>query len=135
MIEDTGLLSGVRVLDLSVWRPGPYTTQLLAEIGADVLKVEPPGGDPMRGYPELFVSINANKRSIVLDLKRDVDRARALELAADADVVVEGFRPGVATRLGMDYEDVRTVAPSIVYCSLSGLVLTGVLCVVRGVVI
>jgi len=125
VIEDTGLLSGVRVLDLSVWRPGPYTTQLLAEIGADVLKVEPPGGDPMRGYPELFASINANKRSIVLDLKRDVDRARALELAADADVVVEGFRPGVATRLGMDYEDVRTVAPSIVYCSLSGLGQTG----------
>ncbi len=76
MAEDTGLLSGVRVLDLSVWRPGPYATQLLAEIGADVLKVEPPGGDPMRSYPELFASLNANKRSVVLDLKRDDDRGR-----------------------------------------------------------
>jgi crotonobetainyl-CoA:carnitine CoA-transferase CaiB-like acyl-CoA transferase len=79
----------------------------------------------MRSYPELFASINANKRSIVLDLKRDEDRARALELAADADVVVEGFRPGVAARLGMGYDDVCAVAPSIVYCSLSGLGQTG----------
>src|SRR2546429_6031418 len=102
---DTGLLSGVRVLDLSVWRPGPYATQLLAEIGADVLKVEPPGGDPMRQYPELFLSLNANKRSIVLDLKDPADRARALELAAEADVVVEGFRPGVTDRLGVGYAE------------------------------
>src|SRR2546429_2137077 len=118
---DTGLLSGVRVLDLSVWRPGPYATQLLAEIGADVLRVEPPGGDPMRGYRDLFASLNANKRSIVLDLKRDDDHRRALELAADADVLVEGFRPGVAARLGVGYEGVCAVAPSIVYCSVSGM--------------
>src|SRR3954469_23209857 len=101
-----GLLSGVRVFDLSVWRPGPYATQLLAEIGADVLKVEPPRGDPMRSYPELFTSWNANKRGIVLDLKQPDDRVRVLALAADADVVVEGFRPGVAARLGVSYEDV-----------------------------
>jgi crotonobetainyl-CoA:carnitine CoA-transferase CaiB-like acyl-CoA transferase len=118
---NTGLLDGVRVLDLSVWRPGPYATQLLAEIGADVLKVEPPGGDPMRSYPELFASLNANKRSIVLDLKRDDDHVRVLGLAADADVVVEGFRPGVAARLGVSYDEVRAVAPSIVYCSVSGM--------------
>jgi crotonobetainyl-CoA:carnitine CoA-transferase CaiB-like acyl-CoA transferase len=122
---DGGLLHGLRVLDLSVWRPGPYATQLLAEIGADVLKVEPPGGDPMRGYPELFVSLNANKRSVVLDLKQDGDRRRALDLAADADVLVEGFRPGVAARLGMGYDDVAAVAPSIVYCSVSGMGQTG----------
>jgi crotonobetainyl-CoA:carnitine CoA-transferase CaiB-like acyl-CoA transferase len=122
---DTNLLSGLRVLDLSVWRPGPYATQLLAEIGADVLKVEPPGGDPMRSYPELFASLNANKRSIVLDLKRDDDLGRALELAADADVLVEGFRPGVADRLGVGYSGVRAVAPSIVYCSVSGMGQTG----------
>src|SRR2546423_6913260 len=85
-----GLLSGLRVLDFSVWRPGPYATQLLAEIGADVLKVEPPGGDPMRAYPGLFAALSANKRSIVLDLKDAADRARALELAATADVVIEG---------------------------------------------
>ena len=96
-----GLLAGVRVLDLSIWRPGPYATQLLAEMGAEVIKVEPPGGDPMRVYPELFASLNADKRSIVLDLKSEDGRARALELAAEADVVIEGFRPGVAARLGV----------------------------------
>ncbi len=116
-----GLLDGLRVLDLSVWRPGPYATQLLAEVGADVLKVEPPGGDPMRAYPELFQSLHANKRSLVLDLKDDGDRARALELACDADVVIEGFRPGVVARLGMAYEVVRERNPSVVYCSLSGM--------------
>jgi len=116
-----GLLSGLRVLDLSVWRPGPYATQLLAEIDADVIKVEPPGGDPMRTYPELFASLSANKRSIVLDLKQDADRARALELAAAADVVIEGFRPGVVARLGVAYEHVRAVNHAIVYCSLSGM--------------
>ena len=120
-----GLLAGVRVLDLSVWRPGPYATQLLAEIGADVLKVEPPGGDPMRAYPDLFVSLSANKRSIVLDLKQDADRARALELARSADVVIEGFRPGVVGRLGVGYDDVRPLNPAIVYCSLSGMGQTG----------
>src|SRR3954468_10366489 len=98
-----GLLAGLRVLDLSVWRPGPYATQLLAEIGADVLKVEPPGGDPMRAYPGLFTALSANKRSIVLNLKDEGDRAHALELAATADVVIEGFRPGVAARLGVAY--------------------------------
>ena len=121
MTSTGGLLSGLRVLDLSVWRPGPYATQLLAEIGADVLKVEPPGGDPMRSYPGLFASLNANKRSIVLNLKDDTDRERALQLAANADVVIEGFRPGVVARLGVGYDDVRTVNPSIVYCSLSGM--------------
>src|SRR5438132_8978133 len=104
-----GHLAGLRVLDLSIWRPGPYATQLLAEIGADVLKVEPPGGDPMRQYPELFASLNANKRSIVLDLKDSAGRARALDLSADADVVIEGFRPGVTDRLGVGYAEVRAV--------------------------
>src|SRR5262245_3088395 len=73
-----GLLSGIRVLDLTIWRPGPYATQLLAEMGADVLKVEPPGGDPMRIYRELFAGLHGGKRSVVLDLKTDADRARAL---------------------------------------------------------
>lgn len=118
---DAGLLSGVRVLDFTIWRPGPYATQLLAELGADVLKIEPPGGDPMRAYPGLFASLSANKRSLVLDLKTEADRARALELAADADVVIEGFRPGVAARLGVGYEHVQAVNPTVVYCSLSGL--------------
>ncbi|HZQ83573.1 MAG TPA: CoA transferase [Acidimicrobiales bacterium] len=116
-----GLLAGVRVLDLSLWRPGPYATQLLAELGADVLKIEPPAGDPMRAYPSLFASLNVNKRSIVLDLKTAADCDRALELAADADVVVEGYRPGVADRLGVGYDHVHAVNPSVVYCSVSGM--------------
>jgi crotonobetainyl-CoA:carnitine CoA-transferase CaiB-like acyl-CoA transferase len=116
----TAPLSGIRVLDLSIWRPGPYATSLLCALGADVLKVEPPGGDPMRGYPGLFEEINAGKRSMVLDLKELDDRARARELCAEADALVEGFRPGVMTRLGLDEPAVRAVNRGIVYCSISG---------------
>lgn len=116
----TALLSGMRVLDLSIWRPGPYATSLLVALGADVLKVEPPGGDPMRQYPGLFESINAGKRSVVLDLKDGDDRARALELALEADALVEGFRPGVMARLGLDVTTVRGANPALVYCSISG---------------
>ena len=115
-----GQLDGLRVLDLTIWRPGPYATQLLAECGADVLKVEPPGGDPMRSMPDLFDILGAGKRSIVLDLKRDDDRARCLDLAAEADVFVESYRPGVADRLGVGYEAVEARNPTIVYCSVSG---------------
>ena len=125
-------LAGVTVLDLTIWRPGPYATQLLAERGADVLKVEPPGGDPMRAYPELFESLNAKKRSVTIDLKSDDGRREALSLAADVEVVIEGFRPGVVARLGVDYEAVRAVQPSIVYCSLSGMGQDGPLAGVSG---
>jgi crotonobetainyl-CoA:carnitine CoA-transferase CaiB-like acyl-CoA transferase len=131
-VNPDGLLAGVRVLDLSVWRPGPYATRLLAEMGADVIKVEPPGGDPMRAYPDLFASLHADKRSIELDLKSAEGRARVLELAAEADVVIEGFRPGVATRLGVDDAAVRAVNPSVVYCSLSGLGQSGPLALTPG---
>jgi crotonobetainyl-CoA:carnitine CoA-transferase CaiB-like acyl-CoA transferase len=110
----------MRVLDLSIWRPGPYATSLLVALGADVLKVEPPGGDPMRQYGVLFESINAGKRSVVLDLKDGDDRARALELAIEADALVEGFRPGVMARLGLDVATVREANPALVYCSISG---------------
>jgi alpha-methylacyl-CoA racemase len=120
-----GQLDGLRVLDLTIWRPGPYTTQLLAEHGADVLKVEPPGGDPMRSMPDLFDILGAGKRSIVLDLKRDEDRERCLELAAEADVFVESYRPGVADRLGVGYEAIAARNPTIVYCSVSGFGATG----------
>ena len=117
---NTALLSGLRVLDLSIWRPGPYATSLLVALGADVLKVEPPRGDPMRQYAGLFESINAGKRSIELDLKDGDDRDRALALAMEADVLVEGFRPGVMARLGMDAATVRGANPALVYCSISG---------------
>src|SRR4051812_40605554 len=116
-----GLLAGMRVLDLSVWRPMPHATQALADLGAEVLKVEPPGGDPMRGYPEIFASVARGKRSIELDLRSDSGRARALELAAEADVVCEGWRPGVAERLGMCYEQVRPLNEALIYCALAGV--------------
>jgi len=120
MPHDTRLLAGVRVLDLSIWRPGPYATSLLVALGADTLKVEPPGGDPMRHYAGLFETINSGKRSLELDLKDQGDRGRAMELACEADVVVEGFRPGVMARLGLDDATVRARNPGVVYCSISG---------------
>lgn len=116
----TGLLDGMRVLDLSVWRPMPHATQILADLGAEILKVEPPGGDPMRGYPEIFASVARGKRSIVCDLRSEQGSARARELAAEADVVCEGWRPGVADRFGLDYGTVAVGNPAVVYCSLSG---------------
>jgi crotonobetainyl-CoA:carnitine CoA-transferase CaiB-like acyl-CoA transferase len=97
-----------------------------------VVKIEPPGGDPLRAYPELFASVNANKRSVVLDLKSDAGRRRALELAAEAEVVVEGFRPGVAARLGVGYDQVRPDNPAVVYCSLSGMGQDGPLALAPG---
>ncbi|MGZ4800400.1 MAG: CaiB/BaiF CoA transferase family protein [Acidimicrobiia bacterium] len=116
----TGLLEGMRVLDLSVYRPMPHATQILADLGAEVLKVEPPGGDPMRAYPEIFASVARGKRSVVLDLRSDAGRARVHELVGQADVVCESWRPGVADRLGVGYETVVALAPSVIYCSLSG---------------
>jgi crotonobetainyl-CoA:carnitine CoA-transferase CaiB-like acyl-CoA transferase len=120
MAATTTFLSGLRVLDLSIWRPGPYATSLLVPLGADVLKVEPPGGDPMRHYAGLFDAVNAGKRSVELNLKEEAGRNRALELAKDADVLVEGFRPGVLARFGLDDAAVRARNPGIVYCSISG---------------
>ena len=127
-----GLLAGVRVLDLSIWRPGPYATQLLVEMGADVVKVEPPGGDPMRVFPTLFAVLNAGKRSAAVDLKTETGRMAVLARAGDADVVVEGFRPGVVRALGVDHDSVRRVNASIVYCSISGYGQTGPLATVPG---
>jgi crotonobetainyl-CoA:carnitine CoA-transferase CaiB-like acyl-CoA transferase len=116
----SGNLAGLRVLDLTIWRPGPYATQLLAEHGAEVLKVEPPGGDPMRSMPDLFDILGAHKRSIVLDLKTEEGRTRCLDLAAGCDVFVESYRPGVADRLGVGYDAVAARNPAVVYCSITG---------------
>ncbi|MCO5968565.1 CaiB/BaiF CoA transferase family protein [Actinoallomurus soli] len=125
-----GLLDGLRVLDLTRWRPGPYATQLLAQLGADVLKVEPPGGEPMRAFPSHFELLNRNKRSVVIDLPAGA--ARCLELAAGADVLIEGYRPGVADRLGVGHDAVRAVNPRIVYCSISGYGASGPLASLPG---
>jgi crotonobetainyl-CoA:carnitine CoA-transferase CaiB-like acyl-CoA transferase len=113
-------LDGCNVLELAPWRPGPHAGRLLADLGADVVKVEPPGGDPMRAYPHLFRELAAGKRSRVLDLKVVEDRTACRELAATAHVVLDGFRPGVADRLGVGYEALRAVQPGIVYVSVSG---------------
>lgn len=122
-------LDGVRVLDLSRLLPGPYATQLLADAGADVIKVEDTGaGDYARyGQPEtergvgrLFDAVNRGKRSVAIDLKDDRGRTAFHRLAAEADVVFETFRPGVTDRLGVGYEDVAEQNPDVIYCSLSG---------------
>ncbi len=121
-------LTGVRVLDLSTLLPGPLATLLLAEAGADVVKVERPGaGDEMRSYtPKLgnasanYAVLNRGKRAYAADLKDPAARDRVLDLAAAADVVVEQFRPGVADRLGLGYRDVNARNPAVVYCSISG---------------
>ncbi|WP_329519369.1 CaiB/BaiF CoA transferase family protein [Spirillospora sp. NBC_01491] len=126
------LLDGLRVLDLTMWRPGPYATQLLAQLGADVIKVEPPGGEPMRAFRSHFDLLNQRKRSIELNLKDDAGRDRCLELARTAEVFVEGFRPGVADRLGVGHEALRAANPALVYCSLSGYGAEGPLAHVPG---
>lgn len=114
-------LDGIVVLDLSQQLPGPYATLLLAELGARVIKIEPPQGDMARVLdPPMFRRVNAGKESVVLDLKAGTDRAELLRLAARSDVLVEGFRPGTVNRLGADYASVARVRPDIVYCSLSG---------------
>ena len=116
------MLSGVRVLDLSVTLPGPYCTLLLAHFGAEVFKVERPNaGDTMRATdPWLYENLNRGKKSVVLDLKTERGRDVIRLLARKADVVVEGFRPGVVKRFGADYDSLKAVNPKIVYCSISG---------------
>jgi crotonobetainyl-CoA:carnitine CoA-transferase CaiB-like acyl-CoA transferase len=122
-------LAGVRVVDLSRVLAGPYATMTLADLGADVVKIEQPaGGDETRtwgppfagGESAYFLSVNRGKRSVALNLKDPEGRELALELCARADVVIENFRPGGAARLGLDYEAVRKRRPDVVYCTISG---------------
>ncbi|MBP1884624.1 CaiB/BaiF CoA transferase family protein [Sinorhizobium mexicanum] len=120
-------LAGIKVLDLSRVLAGPYCTALLADLGAEVIKLEPPTGDDYRhigpfsqGESALFTLNNRGKRSVVLDLKNADDLALAEALAARVDVVVENFRPGVAARLGLGAEALRKANPRLIYCSISG---------------
>ncbi len=132
-VRDRGnLLDDLRVLDLSLWLPGHVATQLLADLGAQVLKVEPPGGDRMRPQGGQFTNFNGRKRSIVVDLKDDADRARLLELVREVEVVVENFRPSVADRLGVGFDALRAVNPAIVMCSITGFGQSGPLAGVGG---
>ncbi|SDP89470.1 Crotonobetainyl-CoA:carnitine CoA-transferase CaiB [Phyllobacterium sp. YR620] len=120
-------LAGIKVLDLSRVLAGPYCTALLADLGAEVIKLEPPAGDDYRhvgpfshGESALFTLNNRGKRSIVLDLKVPEDQALAQMLAEQVDVVVENFRPGVAERLGLGAAALRAANPQLIYCSISG---------------
>jgi crotonobetainyl-CoA:carnitine CoA-transferase CaiB-like acyl-CoA transferase len=119
-------LDGLRVIDLTSFLPGPYLTTMMADHGADVIKVEAPGGDhgrhigPRDGDVSVFFrNVNRGKRSIVIDLKQPSDREDLLRLCETADVFVESFRPGVAGRLGVGYDKVKARNPAIVYCSIS----------------
>ena len=124
-----GPLSGLLVADFSRVLAGPYCTMLLADLGADVIKVESPAGDDTRtwmppvtedGTSTYFLAINRNKRSVALDLKVDGDRALAQELARRADVLVQNFKPGGLRRFGLDYDAVSALNPSVIYASISG---------------
>ena len=119
-------LSGLRVVDFSMFVPGPFCSALLADLGAEVIKVEQPKGDPGRSYvPVQFSTENRNKRSISVDLKNRNSAPVVERLIKQADIVLEGFRPGVAKRLGIDHETLRKHKPSLVYCSISGYGQTG----------
>jgi crotonobetainyl-CoA:carnitine CoA-transferase CaiB-like acyl-CoA transferase len=124
-----GPLSGLLVADFSRVLAGPYCTMLLADLGADVIKVESPGGDDTRawvppvtedGVSTYFLAINRNKRSVALDLKDDGDRGLAQELARRSDVLVQNFKPGGLARYGLDYDAVSAVNPAVIYASISG---------------
>lgn len=125
-----GALDGIRILDFTQMMLGPYATQMLADLGADVIKIERPEGEWERGLEMMgelvdgdsacFLAMNRNKRSVALDLKSETARDALLRLAASCDVLVENFRPGVLDRLGLGYEDVKKIKPDIIYCSGTG---------------
>ena len=122
-----GALEGIKVLDITSYIAGPYASLLLADLGAEVYKIETPGvGDPFRtwdkepkNYSPSFCSLNRNKKSITLDMKTPEGQEVFLRLAKDADVIVENLRPGVVDRLGIGYEAIKAINPKIIYCSIS----------------
>lgn len=128
------MLSGVRVVDLTGFLAGPYCTQILGDLGADVIKVESPEGDLSRRIPPHFVgdesayflSTNRNKRSVVLDLKNKDGQETLRNLTDHCDVLIESFRPGVLQRLGLDFEEAATTNPRLVWCSITGFGPSGV---------
>jgi crotonobetainyl-CoA:carnitine CoA-transferase CaiB-like acyl-CoA transferase len=130
---DPGPLGGVRVLDLTTFLSGPFCTEILADLGAEVIKLEPPEGDSSRHIPPWFVdgesayylSANRSKRSIAIDLRAPEGQRIARDLVASADVVVENFRPGVAARLGLDADQLRAAHPELIWVAISGFGQTG----------
>ncbi len=130
--DSSGPLTGVRVLDLSSYIAGPYACSLLADLGADVIKIEPPDGDGLRHYPSTlesesraFLGANRSKRGVVLDLKQSEGLSALLHLVEAADVLVHNFRPSVPKRLGIDYEKLKKINPRLIYCALTGYGETG----------
>ena len=126
-------LQGVRVLDLSRVLAGPYCTMVLGDLGADVIKVEPPEGDETRGWGPPFAEgesayylcVNRNKRGIVINLKTDEGRKILRDLALQSDVLVENFRPGTLKKFGLDFETLHELNPKLIYCSITGFGQTG----------
>jgi len=119
-------LRGVRVVDFSMFVPGPFASAILADLGAEVIKVEAPRGDPGRAYvPVQFNTENRNKRSLALDLKSSLSSRVVEKLVARTDIVIEGFRPGVAKRLHIDFESLSKINSTLIYCSISGYGQTG----------
>jgi CoA:oxalate CoA-transferase len=132
MTDKTRPLDGLRILDFSTTIAGPHCSRLLADMGADVVKVESPEGDLMRsrpvqrdGFSTMFGQLNAGKKSIVLDLKKPEAVAAIKKLAATVDILVENYRPGVMKRLGLDYAELSKVNPRLIYCAISGYGQTG----------
>lgn len=130
--SSTSALEGIRVLDFSIMLAGPYCARLLADVGAEVIKIEPPEGDEMRqrapvrdGESAYFGQLNAGKKSIVLDLKSPEAITLVHRMIERTDILVENFRPGVMERLGLGYEALRKVNPGLIYCSISGYGQTG----------
>lgn len=119
------LLKGLVVLDASTLLPGPMCSLFFADLGAEVIKIESPGGDMLRqfknnGKSAYFEALNRNKKSVIIDLKINDGKKRFMELVKKADVFIEGFRPGKMKSLGMDYENLKKINPKIIYCSISG---------------
>jgi crotonobetainyl-CoA:carnitine CoA-transferase CaiB-like acyl-CoA transferase len=121
-------LNGIRILDLTQFLSGPFATQILADLGADIIKLEPPQGDPIRAVPPHFVGensvyylcINRNKRTVAVDMKVAQGRELVKRLALSSDIVMENFRPGVLDRLGLSADALRKEKPSLIWCSISG---------------
>ena len=127
-----GALSGLRVIDFTTTIAGPHCTRLLADLGAEVVKIEAPEGDMMRTRPPMrsgastsFGQLNAGKKSVALDLKSPAAVEAVRRLVSTADVVVENFRPGVMRRFGLDYDALRPIKPDLIYCAISGYGQTG----------
>ncbi|MGZ5897454.1 MAG: CaiB/BaiF CoA transferase family protein [Xanthobacteraceae bacterium] len=126
-VESSGPLRGITVLDLSAFIAGPYGCTLLADLGAEIIKIEPPSGDTVRQYPSTlanesraFLGLNRGKKSLVLDLKRTEGLEILKRLVKTADVLVHNFRPSVPVRLGIDYERLRAINPRLIYCAVTG---------------